>query len=135
MTAPARSLPYSEPREWRVVVGAPARRPRWGAWVLLVVVLTAAFFSLIYSRIALDRSAFVLQEVSRQMEAEEARYWQLRLQADELQSPERVVARAQEMGLIYPESVQTIAVPGMGSPGTGAEERWADLKALLGAQP
>jgi cell division protein FtsL len=98
-------------------------------------VLSAAFFLLIYSRIALDRSAFVLQEVNRQMEVEEARYWQLRLEAAELQAPERIVARAQEMGLVYPESVQTIEVPGMGSPGSGAEDRWADLKALLGAQP
>ena len=86
-----------------MLVGARARRrPRVGAWVLLTVVLSAAFFLLIYSRIALDRSAFVLQEINRQMEVEEARYWELRLEAAELQAPERIVARAQEMGLVYP---------------------------------
>ncbi len=137
MTAPAQPLPFPGAAPGlRVVGGTRARRrPRVGAWVLLAVVLAAAFFLLIYSRIALDRSAFVLQEVNRQMEVEEARYWELRLEAAELQAPERIVARAQEMGLVYPESVETLEVPGMGSPGTGAEERWADLKALLGAQP
>ncbi len=136
MTAPAQPLPFPGSPGLRVVVGArPRRRPHIGSWVLLGVVLSAAFFLLIYSRIALDRSAFVLQEINRQMEVEEARYWELRLEAAELQAPERIVARAQEMGLVYPESVQTIEVPGMGSSGTGAEDRWADLKALLGAQP
>ena len=136
MTAPAHPLPFPSRPGLRVLVGARARRrPRVGAWVLLVVVLSAAFFLLIYSRIALDRSAFVLQEINRQMEVEEAHYWELRLEAAELQAPERITARAEEMGLVYPESVQTIEVPGMGSSGTGAEDRWADLKALLGAQP
>jgi hypothetical protein len=111
------------------------RRPRVGAWMLLTLGLAAAFFLLIYSRIALDRSAFVLEEVNRQMEVEEARYWQLRQEAAELRAPERIVARAQELGLVYPETVETIEVAGVGSAGTGAEDRWADLKALLGAQP
>lgn len=136
MTAPAQPLSLPGVPGLRVLVGAQARRgPRVGAWLLLTVVVLAAFFLLIYSRIALDRSAFVLQEVNRQMEVEEARYWQLRLEAAELQAPERIVVRAREMGLVYPARVQTIAVPGMGSAGTGAEDRWADLKALLGAQP
>lgn len=136
MTAPAQPLPLPGGPSLRVLVGAQARRrPRVGAWLLLTLLLTAAFLLLIYSRIALDHSAFVLQEVHRQMEVEEARYWQLRLEAAELQAPERIVARAQEMGMVYPVSVQTIEVPGMGSSGSGAEDRWADLKALLGAQP
>lgn len=136
MTAPAQPLPLPGGPGLRVLVGASSRRrPRVGAWLLLTLVLAAAFLLLIYSRIALDHSAFVLQEVHRQMEVEEARYWQLRLQAAELQAPERIVARAQEMGMVYPVSVQTIEVPGMGSSGTGAEDHWADLKALLGAQP
>jgi len=136
VTAPAQPLPFPGQPGLRVLVGARARRrPHVGSWVLLTVVLSAAFFLLIYSRIALGRSAFVLQEINRQMEVEEAHYWDLRLEAAELQAPERIVARAQEMGLVYPQSVQTIAVSGMGSSGTGTEERWADLKALLGAQP
>lgn len=136
MTVPAKSLPLPGGPGLRVVVGAQARRrPRVGAWLLVTLLLAAAFLLLVYSRIALDHSAFVLQEVHRQMEVEEARYWQLRLEAAELQTPERIVARAQEMGMVYPVSVQTVEVPGMGSSGIGTEDRWADLKALLGAQP
>jgi len=136
MTAPARPLPLPGASPLRVVVGRrPRHAPRLGAWLLLTAVVFAAFFLLIFSRIALDRSAFVIEEVGRQMAVEEARYWQLRLEAAELQAPERILARAQELGMTYPAEVHTIEVPGMGSPGSGVEERWADLKALLGAQP
>ena len=136
MTAPAQPLLLPGAPSLRVLVGARQRRaPAAGAWVFLAVVLLAAFFLLIYSRIALDRSAFVLQDVARQTEVEEARYWQLRLEAAELQAPERIMARAQEMGMVYPASVRLVEVAGMQSSGTGAEDRWADLKAILGAQP
>jgi cell division protein FtsL len=136
MTAPARPLPLPAAPDWRVLVGARARSsPRLGPWLLLTVVVLAAFFLLIYSRIALDRSAFVIEEVDRQMVVEETRYWELRLESARLQSPERIVARAQELGMVYPGRVETLEVAGIGSAADGAEERWADLKALLGAQP
>ena len=66
---------------------------------------------------------------------EEARYWELRLQVTDLQSPARIADLADEMGMVYPAELHTIEVPGLGDPGPGSEERWADLKALLGAQP
>ena len=138
MTAPARSVPLPLPRTpgLRVLPGAAARpAPRLGAWLVLTVVVLAAFFLLIYSRIALDRSAFVLEEISRQTAVEETRYWELRLESARLQSPERIVARAQEMGMVYPDQVETLEVAGVESAAFGAEERWADLKALLAAQP
>jgi len=136
MTAPARSLPLPRTAGLRVVPGAAARpHPRVGPWLLLTVVVLAAFFLLIYSRIALDRSAFILDEIGRQTAVEETRYWELRLESARLQSPERIVARAQELGMVYPDQVQTLEIAGVGSPATGAEERWADLKALLAAQP
>lgn len=135
MTARARPLPLPAPG-LRVLVGGSARRaPRLGAWLLLTVVVLAAFFLLIYSRITLDRSSFVLQEIGRQMAVEETRYWELRLESARLQAPERIVTRAQELGMVYPGRVETLEVAGIGSSPGGAEERWADLKALLGAQP
>ena len=136
MTSPARSLPLSTSPELRVLVGTPVRPgARVGPWLLLTVVVLAAFFLLIYSRIALDRSAFVIEEISRQTAVEETRYWELRLESARLQSPERIVAAAAELGMVYPDHVETLEVAGIGTSGTGAEERWADLKALLGAQP
>jgi len=136
VTSPARSLPLSTSPHLRVLVGTPVRPgARVGPWLLLTVVVLAAFFLLIYSRIALDRSAFVIEEISRQTAVEETRYWELRLESARLQSPERIVAAAAELGMVYPDRVETLEVAGMGTSGTGAEERWADLKALLGAQP
>lgn len=136
MTSPARSLPLPNSPDLRVLVGTPVRPgARVGPWLLLTVVVLAAFFLLIYSRIALDRSAFVIEEINRQTAVEETRYWELRLESARLQSPERIVAAAQELGMVYPDRVETLEVGGLGTSGTGAEERWADLKALLGAQP
>ncbi len=136
MTSPARSLPLPNSPDLRVLVGTPVRPgARVGPWLLLTVVVLAAFFLLIYSRIALDRSAFVIEEINRQTAVEETRYWELRLESARLQSPERIVAAAQELGMVYPDRVEALEVGGLGTSGTGAEERWADLKALLGAQP
>ena len=138
MTAPARPLGAPPARPGlQVVAVRRARRtgPRIGWWVLLAFTVVVAFFALIYSRITLDRSAFVLDEITRQMTAEESRYWELRLEAARLQSPERIVELAGEMGMVYPEAVETLTVPGVAAAGNGTEDRWIDLKAILTAQP
>jgi len=122
VTSPARSLPLSTSPDLRVLVGTPVRPgARVGPWLLLTVVVLAAFFLLIYSRIALDRSAFVIEEISRQTAVEETRYWELRLESARLQSPERIVAAAAELGMVYPDRVETLEVAGIGTSGTGAE--------------
>lgn len=132
--APAR-IPARR-REFHVVLGPGARhRGRVRYWVLLGVAVTVAFLLVVYSRIALDRSAFALESVERQIATEEARYWELRLGLTELQAPDRIAVQAAELGMVYPESVETVSVPGLGSPGPGVDDRWIDLKALLGAQP
>jgi hypothetical protein len=91
------------------------------------------FLLLVSSRIALDRAAFVLEDYEVRIAAEEARYWELRLQVTELQSAERIATIAAEMGMVYPDRIFTIEVPGLGGPGPGIEDRWIDLKALLSA--
>jgi cell division protein FtsB len=132
--APTR-IPVRRRPEFHVVLGpGTRRRGRIRYWVLLGIALAAAFLLLVYSRIALDHSAFVLEEVERQIAVEEARYWELRLQATELQSPGRVAEAAARLGMVYPETVVMVEVPGLGSPGPGVEDRWVELKALLGAQ-
>ncbi|MFQ5426064.1 MAG: hypothetical protein ACE5EV_03180 [Gaiellales bacterium] len=111
------------------------RRGRLRYWVMLGVVLVSAFLVSVYARIALDRRAFIATDVERQIQVEEARYWDLRLQVTELQSPERIAERASEMGMVYPDTVGTVVVPGLGGPGPGVDERWVEIKALLAAQP
>jgi hypothetical protein len=136
VTAPARPLPLPGTPGLQVLAGRAIRpAPRLGSWLVLTVVVLAAFFLLIYSRIALDRSAFVIEEISRQTAVEEARYWELRLESARLQAPERIVVRAQDLGMVYPGQVETLEVAGVQSSDTGTEDRWADLKALLAAQP
>ena len=123
---PQVALPVPRRRAFHVVIDPGARRPRVGNWIALAMTVAMAFFLLISSRVALDRSAFVLEDIEGDIAAQEARYWGLRLQVAEL---------AAQMGMVYPAELHVLEVPGLGEPGPGVEERWADLKALLGAQP
>ena len=135
----ARSYPVSYPvpgtRPFHVVIGPRTRQRRVGGWIGLALTLAAVFFIMISTRVALDRNAFVLEDIRNQISVEEARYWELRLRVAELQSPARIADLAAEMGMVYPTRLMTIEVPGLGDPGPGVEDRWVDLKMLLSAQP
>ena len=134
----ARTHPLGLParsRAFHVVIDPRSRRRRIGGWIALVFAAAALFFVMISARIALDRTAILLEDVRTQIADEESRYRELRLQLAELQSPERVAAAAAEMGMVYPEQTFTVMVPGLGEPGPGGEPVWADLKGLLSAQP
>jgi hypothetical protein len=133
----SRSVPAGFPlpraRGFHVVIGPATRRRRIGGWIGLAIALSAVFLLLVSSRIALDRAAFVLEDYEVLIAIEEARYWDLRLQVTELQSADRIASLADQMGMVYPERIFTIEVPGLGGPGPGIEDRWIDLKALLSA--
>jgi cell division protein FtsL len=138
MTAQAAPLrrPVGRPRrEFHVVLGPGSRRGRAIYWVLLALVVASAFLGSIYARIALDRTAFVLTDLEGQIATEESRYWDLRLEVSELQSPDRIAERAAELGMEYPVDIRPVIVPGIGGPGPETEERWVELKGLLSAQP
>jgi cell division protein FtsL len=112
-------------------------RPRLRPWILFTVAVVLAFFSLIYSRIALDRTAFDLQKLNGAIAAEETRHWQLRSDVARMQSPERITTLAGEMGMVYPSARTPLAVQGVAMSDDVAETdlRWSDLKALLSARP
>lgn len=134
----ARSQPLAIPapsRGFHVVIGPRTRRRRVGGWIALSFVVAAVFFAMISMRVALDRNAFVLDDIRGQIVVEESRYWELRLRVAELQSPERISGLAEELGMVYPSGIATIEVPGLGNPDPGDEQRWVDLKTLLSAQP
>ncbi len=113
----------------------PAHRPRLRPWLVFVFFVILAFFGLIVSRISLDRSAFVLDELEDQITVAEADHWDLRLEVARLQDPERIAAAAKEMGLVFPEERHALDVPPMPDRDPEPGERWAQLKALLSAQP
>ena len=118
-----------------VVGGRAAHGPRLRPWLVFIFVVIAAFFGLIVSRISLDQSAFVLDELEGQIAEAEALHWDLRLEVARLQDPERISAAARDMGLVFPQERHALDAPAVEEDGLEPEHRWAQLKALLSAHP
>ena len=110
-------------------------RGRLRPWALFVVIVVLAFFGLTYSRISLDRSAFVLETLQDQIAAEESLHFDLRVQVAELRDPERIAEAATDLGMVFPGRRVDLAVEPVGGAELDPEYRWAQLRALLGAQP
>ena len=131
----ARPVPVQRSRRLRVIRGGQYMRPTLGTWLVFTGVAITLFFALILSRVALDKPALELSDLRTHIEAEQARYQQLRLEVAELQSPDRIMSRADELGLVYPSSLQILIADGVGD-GTPAEgDRFADVKSILTAAP
>jgi cell division protein FtsL len=94
----------------------------------------AVFFSMIFLRIALDRTAFELESFERQIATQESRQLDLRLELAQLQDPLRIVTEATRMGLTYPEVRVAIVVEGLGQP-PSADFRSEPLQALTTSLP
>jgi cell division protein FtsL len=110
-------------------------RPVVRPLVIFVVAVTIAFFAVIYSRISLDRTAFELQQLDREIAAEEQLHWDLRAEHARLQAPDRITQRAAELGLVYPVDQRSIEVTGVERGVGGPEDRLNDLRALFMEQP
>jgi cell division protein FtsL len=108
---------------------------RIAPWLLFTALVIFVFFALIYSRTTLSDSAFRLEEVESQITQEEVLYQQLRLDVARLQSPERIVPLAEQIGLVLPSQVRTVEAAGVNGAGVGAEARWAEVKSILTASP
>lgn len=117
-------------------LSAPQRQPvRLRPWLVFAAVVVVAFFGLIFSRVSLDRSGFELDDLEEQIAIEEARHWDLRVEVARLQDPDRITSWGIEAGLVYPAERIELEVPGLESEGLDPEYRWAQLKAVLTAQP
>jgi hypothetical protein len=134
MSLPQRDV---ERRPSLAVIPGAARRPRpkISHWVLFAVAVIVAFFGLIYSRISLDRSAFVIQELETQIAIQEDSHFQLRYELAQIQDPARLAPQLEELGLVYPESRLALSVPIVGVDELDPDYRWAQLQAILSAQP
>lgn len=108
---------------------------RIAPWLLFTALVIFVFFALIYSRTTLSDSAFRLEEVESQITQEEVLYQQLRLEVARLQSPERIVPLAEQVGLVLPSQVRTVEAAGVNNVAGGAEARWAEVKSILTASP
>lgn len=104
-------------------------------WFIFAAVVIVAFFALILSRVWLDPSGFELDELEQEITFEEARLRALRVEVARLQDPDRITAVAVAKGLVYPTERIEIEVPGIEGEQLDPEFRWAQLKAVLTAQP
>jgi cell division protein FtsL len=84
--------------------------------VFFTILAVAVFFMMIYLRIALDRTAFELDTIEREISLEQSRQLDLRLQLAELQDPLRIASEAERIGLVHPDERRAIAVAGLGEP-------------------
>lgn len=109
----SQAVPYASRRAARRAPVVDGRNPRVLPLAFFVVVVVAVFFVMIFLRIALDKTAFELETVQRQIATEESRQLDLRLQLAELQDPLRIANEATRMGLTYPDQRVAVVVDGL----------------------
>lgn len=91
----------------------PVRGPRVIPLIFFTLLAIALFFAMIYLRIALDRNAFELDRLEREITLEESRQLDLKLEIAQLQDPLRISSEAQRIGLTYPDERLAISVDGI----------------------
>jgi cell division protein FtsL len=143
-----------EPERHLRVVPLDGRRfrltPKTG--VGLTVALFGALFGVAVSHALLIEGQLELDRLDQQVAEEQARYERLRLEVAELESPERILADAQELGMVAPEEVTWLTPDQPASDGTGGDggsesaagesaagespgTSWVDVKPYLGTTP
>ena len=115
----------------RVITGGDRpRRRRAILWALYTVGAVASFLALIYLRTAVDEAAYEVRRLENQIRFEEARQHQLHLEKIRLESPSEIVPIAEHLlGMVLPEDVVAIAVPGVQPDRPGAAGSEGDVKA------
>ena len=111
MTSQAAPYAARRARERSEATGRPGS-PRIIPLLFFTALVIAIFFSMIYLRIAMDRSAFELDSVNDQITLERSRTLDLRLELAQLQDPQRIATQAAQIGLVYPEEQITLIVTG-----------------------
>lgn len=107
-THPLRIPPIARRRERGA--SAAGGGPRVVPLVFYTVLVVVLFFAMIYLRIALDRTAFALDELERTIEREESRSLDLRLEIARLQDPIRIANEAERIGMTHPDERRTLII-------------------------
>lgn len=115
-------------------VAVSGHGPRVVPLVFFTILAVAVFFMMIYLRIALDRTAFELDTIEREISLEESRQLDLRLSLAELQDPLRIATEAERIGLVHPDERRSIAIAGLGEPRAAATGD-IPIIALSGSRP
>ena len=112
---PAPSRPETTGAPLRVVSDAELQefRRRTRARRLLVaaaMVVALALFGVVIAHVMLMQGQFELQQLQQRSAASQAEYDRLRLQVSELESPDRIVAAAQQkLGMVAPQTITYLA--------------------------
>jgi len=115
MPAPARPKPQPHKPPLRVVTEAELREARRRVRARRTVVAAAAFvavalFGVVIAHVLLMQGQFELEAMQQQAGKQQAEYDRLRLQVAALESPERIVAAAQErLGMVSPPKITYLA--------------------------
>jgi cell division protein FtsL len=120
-TAPAPSPAPDGSRHLRVVprgyVTTRARRRRARRLVVLAgAAIAAALFGVVAFHVVLTQNQLDIQHLQSEADAASVKQQQLRLQAAELESPERVVDAAQKLGMVPPATVHYLSPNGEAPP-------------------
>ena len=96
------------------------RRVRLGGIVLAVFVI-GLLFAAVGMHVVLAQNQFRLDRLTTQAATEQAHYQQLRLQVDQLESPQRIIGIAQSrLGMVAPAGVTYLAPAAAGKSAAGA---------------
>jgi cell division protein FtsL len=141
-TAPARRpAEIDVPRRLRVVpdgaLSPRAKRRRARLLVAAVAMaIAAALFGAVFFHVLLTQGQLQLNRIQTSGAAERARNERLRLEVAELQSPERIVAAAQQqLGMVPPASVTYLSPSGSRPAGPPATKPGARPSAAPTARP
>jgi cell division protein FtsL len=98
---------------------ASARTRRNRARLLVVLsgmAIAAALFSVVAFHVVLTQNQLDIQHLRAEADAASVRQQQLRLQVAQLESPERVVDAAQNLGMVPPATVRYLSPNGTATP-------------------
>jgi cell division protein FtsL len=101
----------------RHLQAVPARTPRWNQTRVLALagagLVLAVAFGLVYLHVVLAQRQFALDRLTAKVQAEQARYQNLRLQVAQLGSPAQIISTAEgQLGMRPPASVTYLAPTG-----------------------
>ena len=95
---------------FRVLNGRRLRRPTIAPWMIVAVIAVVAFLGLGFARTSLDRSAFELAKLDRNIAEQVAINRQLNVEIARLENPAVISPLAEELGMVIPTRTTQILV-------------------------
>jgi cell division protein FtsL len=109
----AQAIPHAGTRGRTATAAQAGHGPRIVPLAFFVLLVIGVFFLMIFLRVALDRSAFELDTIERQIASQESLQLDLRLELAQLQDPLRIANEATRLELIYPDQRVAVVVTGL----------------------